>query len=42
VISKGEATISPNGRMIVTILFPLDTSIPTAFNVIPPNKIDFQ
>ena len=30
-ISKGVETISPKGRMIATILLPLETSIPTAF-----------
>lgn len=30
-ISKGVETISPKGRIIATILFPLETSIPTAF-----------
>ena len=28
---KGVETISPKGRMIATILLPLETSIPTAF-----------
>lgn len=31
IISNGEVTTSPKGRMIATVLFPFDTSIPTAF-----------
>ena len=30
-MAKGVETISPKGRMIATILLPLETSIPTAF-----------
>ena len=37
----GEATTSPKGRMIATMLFPLDTSIPTAFICVPPVKLIF-
>ena len=42
-ISKGVETISPKGRMIATILLPLETSIPTAFiNLSLLKIIDFR
>ena len=31
-----KATISPNGRIMATVLFPFETSIPTAFKEMPP------